>query len=565
MTDTSPDSSGAQPTLEVVALGGLGEFGMNMMAVAWGDTLLLVDAGAMFPEPELLGVDLVIPDLTFLQQRAPRHTALVLTHGHEDHIGAVPHVVRQFAGPIYGTPLTLAMVEPKLAEYNLPVDGRLHPVRPRDKVVIGDFTVEFLRVTHSMPDCVAVAVHTPVGTILHTGDFKIDQTPLDGEPFDFHRFSQLGAEGVLALFSDSTNIERPGVTGSELDVIEAFEEIFASTRGKIVTASFATSLFRLQILVNLAAQFDRKVAFVGRGMVETSQVAQRLGYLKVPAGLTVREGEVKHLPPGKVLCLVTGSQGEPMSALSRIAIDEHKHVALAPDDVVVFSSREIPGNERAIDRVINHISRRGAEVINEHIKHVHVSGHGSAEELKTVLSLVRPRCFIPIHGTFRQRARHARVAEQLTRHLPQRVNVLLAENGDRIEFDRGAGRITGKVPTGRVLIDGAWASGVGDEVLRDRRHLAEDGLVVPVVAINKQTGMVEGVPDLITRGLAVEQGAESPLRDASRLIADVLASASVEERTDYGIIRDRIGVELRRFFRKRLGQRPLVLPVIMEI
>jgi ribonuclease J len=254
-----------------------------------------------------------------------------------------------------------------------------------------------------------------------------------------------------------------------------------------------------------------------------------------------------------------------MSALSRIAIDEHRHVALAPDDVVVFSSREIPGNERAIDRVINHISRRGAEVINEHIKHVHVSGHGSAEELKTILSLVRPRCFIPIHGTFRQRARHARVAEQLTRHLPQRVQVLLAENGDRIEFDRGAGRIAGKVPTGRVLIDGASASGVGDEVLRDRRHLAEDGLVVPVLAINKQTGMVEGVPDLITRGLAIEQGAESPLREASRLIADVLASASVEERTDYGIIRDRIGVELRRYFRKRLGQRPLVLPVIMEI
>ena len=565
MSDQPAVPNPAQPLLEVVPLGGLGEFGLNMMVMSWGDTCVIVDAGAMFPEPELLGVDLVIPDLTYLQQRTPKSCALVLTHAHEDHIGALPHVIKQFDGPVYGTPLTLALVEPKLAEHGIDTRTRLVPIRPRDRVVVGDFSLEFLRVTHSMPDCVALAVHTPVGVVIHTGDFKIDQTPLDGQHFDFHRFAELGAAGVLALFSDSTNIERPGFTGSELSVVEAFEEIFASTRGKLVVTSFATSIFRVQLLVNLAEQFHRKVAFVGRGMVETSQIAQRLGYLKVPAGLAIRDAEVKSHPPGSVLCLVTGSQGEPMSALSRIAINDHRHVSLAAEDVVVFSSREIPGNERSIDRVINHIARRGCEIINQHNKHVHVSGHASEEELKLMLSLVRPHCFVPIHGAFRQRSRYARVGERLTRNLPNPVSILIADNGDLMQFDASGGTIAGRVPTGRVLIDGSAMSGLGDEVLRDRRHLAEDGLIVPVIAINKQTGMIEGVPDIIARGLAVEQGAESPLREAARLITEIVESASLEERTDYGMMKDKLSVELRRFFRKRFGQRPLVLPVIMEI
>ena len=559
------DPASTQPLLEVVPLGGLGEFGLNSMAVSYADTLVAIDAGSMFPEPELLGIDLIVPDFSYLLERPAKTRALVLTHGHEDHIGAVPYIVRQFDGPIYGTPMALALVEAKLTEHGIDAGDRLRPVRPRDRVVVGEFTLEFLRVTHSMPDCVAVAIHTPVGTVVHTGDFKVDQTPLDAEHFDFHRFSELGAAGVLALFSDSTNIERPGFTGSELDVVPAFEEIFASTRGRIVVTSFATSVYRLQILVNLAAQFRRRVAFVGRGMVESSQLAQRLGYLKVPAGLAVRETEIKSHAPSDVVCLVTGSQGEPMSALSRIAIDDHRHVRLGPDDVVVFSAREIPGNERSIDRVVNHIARRGADIINEGIKHVHVSGHGSEEELKLLLSLVRPRCFIPIHGSFRQRARHARVGEQITRSLPERVEVIVAENGDVLHFDRSGGWIADKVPAGRVLIDGTSVTGIGDEVLRDRRHLAEDGLIVPVLAINKQTGTVEGVPDIITRGIVVEQGAENPIPGAARIISDVLESASLEERTDYGMMRDKISVELRRYFRKRVGQRPLVLPVIMEI
>jgi ribonuclease J len=461
--------------------------------------------------------------------------------------------------------MTLALLEPKLAEHRIDHGDRLTPIRPRDKVTVGDLTIEFLRVTHSTPGCVAVAIHTPVGVIIHSGDFKVDQTPLDGEHFDFHRFAELGAQGVLALFSDSTNIERPGFTGSETSVIGAFEEIFASARGKVVVTSFATSIYRLQILVNLAAQFQRKIAFVGRGMVETSQVAQRLGYLNIPEGLAIRDSDVKNHPAEDVVCLVTGSQGEPMSALSRIAINDHRHVSLTPDDVVVFSSRGIPGNERSIDRVVNHIARRGADIVHEGIKHVHVSGHGSEEELKMLLSLVRPACFIPIHGGYRQRARHARIGEHLTRHLPRKAEVIIAENGDVLHFDRAGGWIADRIPAGRVFIDGAARSGLGDEILRDRRHLAEDGLVVPVLAINKQTGMLEGVPDLITRGLAVESGADSPLHDASRLITELVETASLEERTDYGMMKDKISVELRRFFRKRLGQRPLVLPVIMEI
>jgi ribonuclease J len=554
-----------EPLLEVVALGGLGEFGLNMMAISWRDTTVLIDAGSMFPEPELLGIDLIIPDLAYLDSRPAAKRALVLTHAHEDHIGASPHVMARFPGPVYGTPMTLALVAAKLEEHGIDAADRLVPVRPRDRVTVGELTIEFLRVTHSTPDCVAVAIHTPVGVLIHTGDFKIDQTPIDGERFDFHRFAELGAAGVLALFSDSTNIERPGFTGSELDVIPAFEEIFASTRGKLIVTSFATSIYRLQILVNLAAQFGRQVAFVGRGMNENSQIAQRLGYLSIPAGLAIREADVKDLPADKVLCLVTGSQGEPMAALSRIAIDDHRHVSLRPDDVVVFSTREIPGNERSIDRVVNHIARRGAEIIHPGIKDVHVSGHGSEEELKLLISLVRPRCFVPVHGAFRQRARHARVGERLTRGLPDRVEIIVAENGDVLHFDRAGGWIADKTAAGRVLIDGEAVAGLGDEVLRDRRHLAEDGLVVPVIAINKQTGAIEGVPDLITRGLVLEQGADNPLRDASRLIAELLETASVEERTDYGMMRDKISVELRRFFRKRVGQRPLVLPVIMEI
>jgi ribonuclease J len=547
------------PPLEIVPFGGLGEFGMNMMVIACGDTAILVDAGVMFPEPELLGVDLIIPDLKQLQQY--KISALVLTHGHEDHIGAVPHVLKVFQGPVYGTPLTLAFVENKLHEDEADLKTRLVPVRPRERVQVGAFTIEFLRVTHSIPDCVALAIETPHGVVIHTGDFKIDQTPIDGEHVDFHRLAQLGAAGVLVLMADSTNVDRRGFTGSEVDVTDGFEEVFTNADGKIVVATFASSIYRMQILVDLAAQFDRRVAFVGRGVSENSEIAQRLGYLRIPTGVQIRDSEVRNFPAQDVVCICTGSQGEPQAALPRIAIDDHRHVRLAPEDVVVFSAREIPGNEKAIGRVMNHIAKRGAEVVYEGLKHVHVSGHGSEEELKLMLSLVRPRYFVPIHGEYRQLARHARVATRVSRE----TQVLLAENGDLIRFDREGGRLAGKVPAGRILIDGTRSGEVGDEVLRDRRHLAGDGLVVPVVAIGRQSGTLEETPDVITRGFVLDARTEALLKEIPSLLAATIEGASVEERTDPGLIKERIRVDLQRFFRKRSGLRPLVLPVIMEI
>ena len=545
--------------LDVIPLGGVGEFGMNMMIVASGGTAILIDAGVMFPEPELLGVDLVIPDLRHLQQY--EIGALVLTHGHEDHIGAIAHVLPYVKGPVYGTAFTLALVAPKLEQHGIDAGPRLVTVKPRDRVAVGSFALEFLRVTHSMPDCVAVAIETPRGVVIHTGDFKIDQTPLDGEHVDVHRFAELGARGVLALLGDSTNVERKGFSGSEIDVTDGFEEIFTSARGKIVVAAFASSVYRMQIVVDLAAQFDRQVAFAGRGMQENSEVAQRLGYLRIPSGVQIRDSEVKSLPAQDVVCMCTGSQGEPQAALPRIAIDDHRHVRLEPDDVVVFSARAIPGNEKAIGRVMNNVSRRGAEVVHEGIRHVHVSGHGSEEELKLMLSLVKPQYFVPIHGEYRQLARHARVAARVS----PATKVILAENGDRIRFDADGGRLDGKVPAGRILIDGTRTGEVGDEVLRDRRHLAGDGLVVPVVTIGKQSGTLEETPDVITRGFVLDARTEALLKEIPGLLASTLESSSVEERTDPGLIKERIRVDLQRFFRKRSGLRPLVLPVVMEI
>jgi ribonuclease J len=548
------------PALELIPLGGLGEFGMNMMLVACGDTAILVDAGVMFPEPDMLGVDLIIPDLRPLLQRY-RIQALVLTHGHEDHIGAVPHVVGHFDGPIYGTKLTLAFLEPKLEEHGPEVRARLTEVSPRDRVTVGSFTIEFLRVTHSMPDCVAVAIHTPAGVVLHTGDFKIDQTPLDGQHVDFQRFAQLGAEGVLVMLGDSTNVDRKGVSGSERDVVDGFEEVFTSARGRIVIAMFSSSLYRMQILVDLADQFDRKVAFVGRGVIENSQIAMRLGYLRIPPGVQIRDSDLKSYPSQDVAIICTGSQGEPQAALPRIAIDDHRHAKIDQDDVVVFSAREIPGNEKAIGRVMNHIAKRGADIIYEGIKHVHVSGHGSEEELKLMLSLVRPRYFVPIHGEYRQLARHARIAKSVS----PGTRPVLAENGDLIRIDDEGARVAGKVPAGRILIDGTRSGEVGDEVLRDRRHLAGDGLVVPVVAINRQSGMLEETPDVITRGFVLDARTEALLKEIPGLVGAAIEGASVEERTDPGLMKEKIRVDLQRFFRKRSGLRPFVLPVVMEI
>jgi ribonuclease J len=554
------------PALEIVPLGGLGEFGMNMMAMSWENTTILIDAGVMFPDPDQLGVDLIVPDLTWLEQKRGQVKALVLTHGHEDHIGGVPYALTHIEGPVYGTAFTLALLEPKLEEHGIESRGRLKTVRPRETVTIGPFAVEFIRVTHSMPDCVALAIQTPVGMVVHTGDFKIDQTPLDGEHFDLHRFSELGARGVLALFADSTNIDRRGFTGSEIEVIEAFEEIFTSTHGKLVVAAFSSSIYRMQVLVDLAAQFDRKVAFVGRSMARNAEIAQRLGFLRVPAGIQIKDSDVEGFPAQDVLCITTGSQGEPQAALPRIAIDDHRFVKIRPDDVVVFSARAIPGNEKAIARTMSHIARRGADVITDSMKHVHVSGHGSAEELKLMLSLVRPRYFVPIHGEYRQLSQHARVAKRVMSGQGLGVEVLLASDGDLIRFNHQGATVDGTAPTGRVLIDTTRTGEVGDEVLRDRRNVAAEGIVVAVLAINQQTGALVGDPEIIPRGFVMDPAEAEPLlREAALVLRETVAATSIEERTDQGLMTEKVRVELRRFFKRRSGQRPLVLPVLMEI
>ena len=553
-------------TLEIVPLGGLGEFGMNMMAVSWGDTTVLIDAGVMFPDPDQLGVDLIIPDMTYVEERRDKVKALILTHGHEDHIGAVPHVMPLFDGPVYGTAMTLALIERKIEEHAIDARDRLKVVKPRDKITIGPLTIEFIRVTHSMPDCVALAIETPVGTIVHTGDFKIDQTPLDGEHFDLHRFAELGRQGVLALFADSTNIDRKGFTGPEIEVIDAFEELFTSTLGKLVVATFSSSIYRMQVLVDLAVQFERKVAFVGRSMVQNVEIAQRLGYLRVPAGIQIRDMDVHNYASQDVLCISTGSQGEPQAALPRMSIDDHRYVKLGPEDTVVFSARAIPGNEKAIARTMSHIAKRGADIVTDTMKHVHVSGHGSAEELKLVLSLIRPRYFIPIHGEYRQLAMHGRVAERVMARAEGRLQVLLAEDGDILHFDQHGARIADKAPTGRILIDVTRTGEVGDEVLRDRRHIAGDGVVVAVVAISRHNGVLVGEPELVARGFVVGEGkGDSLFKDAAGVIAECIEASSVEERTDQGLMTEKLRVELRRFFKKRSGRRPLVLPVLMEI
>lgn len=550
------------PSVEVLLLGGVGEFGMNTMAVRCGTTSVLVDAGVMFPDPEHFGVDLIIPDLRSVAGEIGPLSALLLTHGHEDHIGAVPYLWDLIEGPVYGTRLTLALLERKLAEHGHDPSGRLTAVSTSETVDIADLRVEFIRVAHSIPDAVALAIHTPAGTLVHSGDFKFDQTPPDGCRTDAHRLADLGRAGVLALFSDSTNATRPGHSGSERQVTPALEEIFAAAPRRLVVTAFSSSLHRMQLLVDLAERFGRQVAFVGRGMAENAELAARLGYLRVPAGLQVAETDVDKLPPEKVLCIVTGSQGQPLAALSRMAVGAHRHVRLEESDVVVFSARAIPGNQSAIERLMNHIARRGARIVDERDKRVHVSGHGSEEDLKLMLSLVSPRCFVPIHGEYRQLAHHARLAEQVT---GGHTTVLLAENGDRLCFDESGGWLGESVPAGRMLIDGTRTGEVVDEVLRDRRHLAGDGVVVAVMGLNAHTGRVEQDPELITRGFVIDATTDALLEGAASRLRALAAEASVEERLDRGVMREQVRVELQRFFRKQCGRRPLVLPVIMEI
>jgi ribonuclease J len=552
-------------TVEAIPLGGLGEFGMNMMVLRYGDQMIVIDAGLMFPDEELLGIDIMVPDISFLIENASQVKAFLLTHGHEDHIGGLPFVLPALMHvPIYGTRYTLGLVKGKLEEHGLLDQAKLFTVKPRQVEQIGDFRVEFIHVTHSIVDAVMLAITTPAGTILHTGDFKIDSSPLDGQVMDLPTIAEYGSRGVLALFSDSTNSERSGFTPSERTVIERLDEIFHHARKKVVVCCFTSSIHRIQIVLDLAQKYNRKVVLAGRSMLANTKIASELGFLKIPDGILIKPQAALKLPKEQVAMLMTGSQGEPMAALPRLAVDNYKNIVIEPDDSVIISARIIPGNEKTISRMINHIYKHDAHVYYDDgsLPPVHVSGHASAEELKLMLNLVRPKFFVPIHGEYRQLFRHAELAK--TVHAVKN-KVLIAETGDRIQFTADDAKIVGKVPVGRIFIDEGSLDEVEEVVVRDRRHLAEDGIVLPVLAINKASGKVEGQLEIITRGFVFIDGDDSLMSDSKARVLQTLAESTFEEVTDWAMIKEKIRTDLRRYLFKQTSKRPLVLPVILEI
>jgi len=514
--------------LQLIPLGGLGEFGMNSMAIRYGDDIIVVDAGMMFPDAELLGVDIVTPDFNYLEQHRSMVRALILTHGHEDHIGAVPFLLAEINMPVYSAAFTLALVERRLEEHGLLDQAKLHRVKPGSKIEIGPFHIEFIHVTHSIVSSMMLAITTPLGVIMHTGDFKVDPTPTDNEPFDLHTLAEYGKRGVLLLMSDSTNVDRPGYTESERAVRPRLEDIFYRAEQRLVISCFSSSIHRLQQIL-------------------------------------VRPQDIMQNDPAKVCVVASGTQGEPMSALSRIAVDNHKNVSVHPGDTVVLSARIIPGNEKGIYRMINHFAKRGAEVIYGSMNPpVHVSGHGSVEELKLVLNLVRPRYFVPVHGEYRQMAKHASLAQHL-RSVGLEDSFVL-ETGETLEIDKQGARRGEKVQVGRVCIDsGTIDEVVEDIVIRDRRHLSEDGFVLPIIAINKHSGKSETLPEIVSRGfMSLEDGTDL-LQEARKVVARTLESSSEEERTDWGVMQEKIRADLKRFLNKQTQRRPLIMPVILEV
>ena len=549
--------------VRILALGGLGEIGLNMMVIEAAGGLLIIDCGLMFPEAYMLGIDLVIPDIAAIAERRDEIAGIVLTHGHEDHIGAIPFLLEELGfPPIYGSPLTLGLLANKLEEHQLTSKVECRSVKVREPIIIGPFEVEFFRAAHSIVDGCGLAIRTPAGLIVHTGDFKLDPTPVDNQPTDLGRLAAYGEEGVLLLLADSTNVENTGQTLSERTVGDAFDELLPQCRGKVLVATFSSNIHRIQQVINAAQKVDRKVVVSGRSMVSNIAIARQLGYLHIPDDMLIELRQMRDLRPDRLLILTTGSQGEPLSSLSRIAMDDHKKISIEPGDTVILSSKFIPGNERAITHLINHLYRRGAEVHYETTSEIHVSGHASQGELKTVLNLVKPEYFVPVHGEYRHLVKHAQLARSLGW---SEERALVISNGTPLTLSANGHRFEPKVETGRVFIDGKGVGDVGEMELRDRRHLANHGLVIVFLALNQGSGEIVSGPEIITRGFIPEDDSEELLQEAKRLVCAMLEEHSREAISDWEELRVEVRKTLRRLFNKTIDRRPLILPIIMEL
>lgn len=550
-----------QDKLLIIPLGGLGEVGKNLTVFRYGDDIVVLDCGLAFPEEDMLGIDLVIPDMTYLIENKDKVRAVVLTHGHEDHIGSLFYLLQQMDVPVYGSRLTLGLVEGRLKEHSVS-DKSLVPVAPGDTIKAGQFEIGFVRVNHSIADALGVYFKTPVGVVVHTGDFKVDQTPVDGKMIDIHKFAELGDHGVLVLLSDSTNAERPGYTKSERTVGIALDERFANAKGRIILATFASNVPRLQQAINAACKYKRKVAVMGRSMVNVVNKAIELGYLTVPEGVLIEIEELNRYPGNQILILTTGSQGEPMAALSRLAFRNHRTVELNPGDTIIISATPIPGNERSVARIIDGLLRLGTDVIYERSSGIHVSGHGSQEELKLILNLVRPKYLIPVHGEYRMLKCHGKLAEEIG--MPSE-NVFVGENGHVFEFTKDTGRFAGKVTAGKVFVDGLGVGDVGNIVIRDRKQLSQEGVLIVVITLDKQRGCVVAGPDIVSRGFVYVRDAEALMKDSREIVKNVLERNENGPITEWAPIKAAVRDALGKFLFAQTGRRPMILPIIMEV
>ncbi|MBR5582247.1 MAG: ribonuclease J [Phascolarctobacterium sp.] len=550
-----------QNKVQIIPLGGLGEIGKNMTVFRYGDDIILIDAGLMFPEDDMLGIDLVIPDISYLLENKDKVRAIFLTHGHEDHIGALPYVLKQLEVPVYGTALTLGILQGRLRENGVS-DENLITIKPGDRIGAGAFNLEFIRVNHSIPDAVSIVIKTPIGTIIHTGDFKFDQTPVDGQVTQFNKFAEFGDAGVLALLADSTNAERPGFTQSEKMVGQTFDDEFRYARNRIIVATFSSNVHRIQQVVDSAVKYKRKVAVIGRSMINVVNIAMELGYLNIPEGVLIDIDETNNYTADQIVIITTGSQGEPMSAMTRMAMNDHKKVGIMPGDTVIISATPIPGNEKLVSRTINHLYKLGAEVIYEKSNGVHVSGHASQEEIKLMHNLVRPKYFIPVHGEYRHIIKHANIAKDLG--MPKE-NIVIAENGSVIELSKEGINVAGKIQSGKVLVDGLGVGDVGNIVLRDRRLLSQDGIMIVVVTIDHETYQVVSGPDIVSRGFVYVREAEDLMEEAREKVLSALDRCEANGVTEWSMIKSAIRDSLGRFLYERTRRRPMILPIIMEI